>query len=453
MLKKSETAHANYLSKVVKIEGLRKHSNADRLQCVTIDGFNVITGLDAKDGMLYIYFPAESALNAEYLSWSNSYEDKELNADKEKKGFFNKHGRVRNIKLRGERSEGYIVPVADLATWLSEKTGSKVAFTESDVDNEFDYFDDIKISEKYVNRSALKQPGLAGSKNQKKVARQSKLVEGQFRFHIDTSHLSKNMHNIDPNDLISITNKLHGTSFIVSKILCKKTLSWFEKLLKRIGVPIVDTHYDMVYSSRKVIKNEYNDISTRQHYYGEDIWGEISKTLEPLVSEGITMYGEAVGYTRGGGYIQAAKNGLGYDYGCAPGEYKMFIYRITLTNISGKVFEFSAKQVKDYCAKMGLNSVPEFYYGYAKDLFPELSLENHWQENFLQKLSETYLEKDCDICVNKVPGEGIVLRKETLDIDVFKHKSFRFKAQESELNDSGEVDMETQESETAPVEA
>ena len=81
-----------------------------------------------------------------------------------------------------------------------------------------------------------------------------------------------------------------------------------------------------------------------------------------------------------------------------------------------------------------------------------MSLENHWQENFLQKLSETYLEKDCDICVNKVPGEGIVLRKETLDIDVYKHKSFRFKAQESEMLDSGEVDLETQESETVPEE-
>ena len=453
MLKKSESCSINYLTKVIKLNGVRKHLDpkVERLQCVTVDGFNVITGIDAKDGDLYIYFPAESALNAEYLSWSNSFENKEMNADKEKKGFFNKHGRVRNIKLRGERSEGYIVPVADLATWLTEKTGNKITFTEADVDTEFDYFDDVKISEKYVNRSALKQPGAPGSKNQKKVARQSKLVDGQFRFHIDTSHLSKNMHNIDPNDLISITNKLHGTSFIVSRILCKKPLNWLERLLKRFGLPIIDTHYDMVYSSRKVIKNQYNDHSNSKHYYNEDIWGEISKTLEPLVSEGITMYGEAVGYTRGGGYIQAAKNGLGYDYGCAPGEYKTFIYRITLTNVGGKVFEFSAKQVKDYCAKLGLNYVPEFYYGYAKDLF-DLSLENHWQENFLQKLSETYLEKDCDICVNKVPGEGIVLRKETLDIDVYKHKSFRFKAQESEMLDSGEVDLETQESETVPEE-
>ena len=444
MFKKSENAHVNYLSKIVKLEGVRKHSNpkVERLQCVTVDGNSIITGLDAKDGDLYFYFALESAINPEYLSWSNSFESKEMNADKEKKGFFNKHGRVRAIKLQNERSEGYIVPVSDLTTWLSEKTGKKVTISESDVNTEFDYFDDIKISEKYVNRSQLKQQGLGVAKNQKKAARQSKLVEGQFRFHIDTSHLAKNMHNINPNDVISITNKLHGTSFIVGKVLCKKPLKWVEKFLKKFGVPVVDTHYDTVYSSRKVIKNEYNDNSNKQHFYGEDIWGEISKMLDPFLTEGLTFYGEAVGYTRGGGFIQ--KN---YDYGCVPGEFKVYIYRITFTNVSGKVFEFSAKQVKEHCTKFGLNYVPELYYGYAKDLFPELSVTEHWQENFLQKLSDVYLEKDCDICENKVPAEGIVLRKESLDVDSFKHKSFRFKEYESKQLDTGEVDMETQESE------
>lgn len=198
------------------------------------------------------------------------------------------------------------------------------------------------------------------------------------------------------------------------------------------------------------IKNLFtkeNPISNKVHFYGEDIWGEISKTLDPFVTEGITMYGEAVGFTKGGGYIQKD-----YDYGCNPGEYKLFIYRITSTNYSGKVIEFSAKQVKEYCEKFGLNYVPEFYYGYAKDLF-DISLEEYWQENFLQKLTDTYLEKDCDICVNKVPGEGIVVRRETLDIDVYKHKSFRFKEYESKALDSGEVDMETQESEAITEEA
>lgn len=441
MLKISENASKNYLAKIVKLQGVRKHSNADKLQCVTIDGCNVVTGMDAKDDALYIYFPVESALNKEYLSWSNSFENKEMNADQEKKGFFSRHGRVRAIKLRQERSEGYIIPVADLSLWLTEKTGSKVSFGEKDVNTEFDYFDDVQICEKYVNREVLKKQALAGKKD-KKAVRQSKFVDGQFRLHIDTSHLSKNSHKISPNDVISITNKLHGTSFVVGNVLCKKPLNWLEKVLKKVGVNVVDTHYDLVYSSRKVVKNSYNDNSNKVHFYGYDLWNEISKVLEPYLTEGLTFYGEAVGFTKDGAYIQK-----GYDYGCAPGEFKVFIYRITSTNHSGKVFEFSARQAKDFCNKFGLNYVPEYYYGYAKDLFPEVSVTEHWNENFLTELTENYLEKDCEICVNKVPGEGIVLRREDLEIDVYKHKSFRFKQYESEQLDSGEVDIETQESE------
>jgi hypothetical protein len=443
MFKKSENANQNYLAKIVKLGVSIKHKNADKLQCFIVDGCSVITGLSAKEGDVYVYFPVECAINSEYLAYSNSFSDAEMNEDKTQKGFFNKYGRVRAIRLRGEKSEGYIVPVLDFFEWLSKKSGKKLTFADAEVDVEFDYFDDVMICEKYVNREVLRQQALSEAREKKKgkVARQSKLIEGQFRFHIDTAHLSKNIHNIEPNDLISITNKIHGTSFIVGKVLCVKPLKWHERLLKKLGVAIVDNHYDIVYSSRKVVKNKYNDVSGKEHFYGYDIWEDISKQLDPVLTETMTIYGEAAGYTKTGGFIQ--KN---FDYGCAVGEFKIFVYRITLTNASGKVFEFSAKQVKEYCAKFGLNYVPEYYYGYAKDLFPEISVTEHWKENFLTKLTDTYLEKDCDMCVNKVPAEGIVLRREVSDIDVYKHKSFRFKEYESKELDSGEVDMETQES-------
>jgi len=95
-----------------------------------------------------------------------------------------------------------------------------------------------------------------------------------------------------------------------------------------------------------------------------------------------------------------------------------------------------------------MKCVPELYYGRAKDLF-KIPVEYHWNENFVQKLSEQYLEKDCDMCVNTVPDEGICIRREVFDIDVYKHKSFRFFEWETKQLDSGEVDLETQESEDA----
>lgn len=48
MISISKEANKNYLCKVVKLENLRKHSNADRLQVATIDFQDVIIGMDAK---------------------------------------------------------------------------------------------------------------------------------------------------------------------------------------------------------------------------------------------------------------------------------------------------------------------------------------------------------------------------------------------------------------------
>ena len=91
--------------------------------------------------------------------------------------------------------------------------------------------------------------------------------------------------------------------------------------------------------------------------------------------------------------------------------------------------------------------VPELYYGKAKDLYSELSVESHWHQNFLEKLMEDYLEKDCEICSNKVPDEGIVLRRDIFDVDLYKLKSFKFFEWETKQLDEGVLDMESEQSE------
>lgn len=439
----SKTANSNYLAKIIVIDNLRKHSNADRLQVTSIDGNNVITGLNAEIGKVYIYFPIESAINKDYLSWSNSYEDKLMNKDSEIKGFFNKHGRVRAIRLRGEKSEGYIVPASDISAWIKEYSGKTYEFSKSDSNVEFDTIFDTLLCEKYINREALRKIKNAENKqkNNKKKVRDSKLIDGQFHLHIDTAPLRKYFDRIDPNDIVQITKKLHGTSFVVSKVLCKRNLSWPEKLLKKLGVKIQDSHYDLVYSSRKVIKNSFIDDGGKNHYYGYDLWEEISNSLQHTLTDGISLYGEAVGYTKTGAYIQSQ-----YDYGCEVGKFDTYIYRITYTNAAGKVFEFSSQQVKEYCNKYGIKHVPELYYGFAKDHFEEIEIDENWANNFENKLSEVYLERDCTICKNTVPDEGIVIRREIFDIDVYKHKSFKFLERETKILDSGEIDMETIES-------
>jgi hypothetical protein len=54
-------------------------------------------------------------------------------------------------------------------------------------------------------------------------------------------------------------------------------------------------------------------------------------------------------------------------------------------------------------------------------------------EKFLEILEATYNEKDCKMCINKVPEEGIILRVEKLEYyEAYKLKSKRFLLMESE---------------------
>lgn len=440
ILKTSEKANRNYLAKIIRLDNIRKHPNADRLQITTIDGNNVITGLDAREGMLYVYFPLECAINKDYLSYSNSFEDKTLNADTEVKGYFPSTGRVRAARLRSERSEGYIVPVKNITDWVFSHIGISVEITEEDVNKEFDLICDLEICRKYVVKYVREQ---SQQKNQTKKAKVSRLVEEQFHFHIDTPQLKKFIGNVHPEDYISITRKLHGTSAVISKVLCVKPLNWFERLLKKFGVNIVDTHYDLVYSSRKVVKNGYLDPSeaNHNHFYSTDVWGDCAKMIEPFLKNGISLYGEIVGYTKDGAEIQK-----GYDYKCNPKTFDFYAYRATYTSVDGDVYEMSPREMKTYCDRYGIKTVPEIYYGKAKDLY-DISTSDHWHEEFLQRLCDDYLEKDCDLCENKVPDEGICLRVDKpLDIEIYKLKSFAFLQLETKALDEGFVDMETIES-------
>ena len=445
MFKISPDANINYLAKIVKIENIRKHSNADKLYCTTIDGNNLITGVDTKVGDVVVYFPLECSINLEYLSWSNSFKEKTMNKDPEATpGFFEKYGRVKALRLRGEKSEGYIVPLRDIEKWLNEKSnllpGQGFFFCDNVIGQEFDFYNDIQICKKYIPKG--NSGGLGGSKKDKKlIKRISRLVEGQFRLHEDTAHLKKNIHKIEPYDYISITEKLHGTSFVVGKILTKRKLKIPEKFLKNFGIKILETEYDYIYASRNVVKNQY-ETRNAGHFYGYDLWAEIKDQLKNSIVSGITLYGECVGFTKTGAYIQND-----YDYGLEPGNFKLYIYRITQTNADGHVVEFTWPQIKEYCRKFNLNHVPEKYYGLAKDLFPDLDTTEHWHENFLNNLQDLFLEKNCVLCKNKVPAEGIVLRQDkTFDCEPFKLKSFRFLEKESKDLDKGIVDMETAES-------
>ncbi len=60
-----------YCAYITTLKGLRKHSNADRLQCVEVFGQNVIVDLSYQEGQKVVFFPSDGQLSLEYATDNN----------------------------------------------------------------------------------------------------------------------------------------------------------------------------------------------------------------------------------------------------------------------------------------------------------------------------------------------------------------------------------------------
>jgi len=452
MFSKSKNHNINYVCRIVKINNLRVHPNADRLEIITVDGANIIVAKDTyKVGDVVIFCPTEVALNKEFLSANNQFEDKELNKDKDVKGYFNRYGRVRAISLRGEPSRGFIFPLNWFENWFDCVLLHTVDELNELINVEFDTVKDIEFCKKYIPfNTKSRNEHIKGNKRNNRLKRFDRLVDGQFNFHYDSLQLAKCLDKIEPNDIISISRKYHGTSFVCAKVLVNRKLNWFERLLKKIGVKIDDKEYDTIFSSRTVIKNRYIN-QNQQSFYDVDVWSEAAKIVSPLLSNGETVYAEIVGYLPNSQKM-IQKN---YNYGCKEGEFDIYVYRVTKTNNVGEVFELSANDVQLWCKSKGLKAVQQYYYGKAKELYSSLfgmaRNINEWQNLLFEVLKEDRkfnMEGIAPDCLNDVPEEGIVIRNDSKwNCNAMKVKCEKFYQYESKVLDEGEVDIETSEGE------
>lgn len=269
-----------------------------------------------------------------------------------------------------------------------------------------------------------------------------------------TTVIKKCPHVIHPDDTLNISEKIHGTSFISANVLCKvpprniidKAFCWLSKYIKWIWEP--DLEYRNLYASRTTIKNLDN--ANSGGYYDSDVWFYANELIKNFLKEGMTVYGEIVGYCPTGQAIQK-----GYDYGCVPpteGEpythekhYKVRVYRVTTVGPDGKFYEFNPKEVRQWCSDTGLTPVTTWYEGVARDLYPELEEDLNWPDEFINKLSDDkrfYMELNSPSCKNSVPHEGVVIKIFGKDSEAFKLKCFKFLDKEQKDQDKGISNIE-----------
>lgn len=369
-------------------------------------------------------------------------------------GFFNKTGRVRAIKLGGVRSMGYLFSIDELVKYNSKV---KDVNLEELVGEDFDTVDGELFVKAYVPFVPEQRKRSKAEKRNKNIERFDRMIKGEFSYHYDTNPLAKNINKIHPTDCVSISYKLHGTSLICGKIHVKTPIKLpFHKwlwnkfvdlthLFKSCRITDYVVEYGNVTSSRTVIKNQYINKGVSAGYYGVDIWSEYGNLIYPYLDEGMIIYGEICGYLTGSDKMIQK----GYDYGCDKGENFLMIYRITTSNEDGSKHEWNVSEVKEWTEKL-IENHPELsdkvrvidllYHGTLMDLYPKLSLTDHWHENVLEELRNDkknfFMEKNCFICKNKVPAEGIVLRIDDDEFaEAFKLKSYKFLKKEAELMD------------------
>lgn len=421
-----EENSTNYPCTVVEIGKIFDIEGADKIKRTVIFGNEIIVSSDVKEGDVMLYFAAGTQLDTELCFNNNLYVDSEFNKNKEKKGYVSHKKRlIKAIKLRGIISDGLLLPIESLSYLEGGKLDPKGFLKKGD---SFTHIGDIEICKKYIveRKQSERQPG---EKKPKKNKLKDLLIDTQFRFHEDTAHFARNLNKFDRTDEIIITRKYHGSSLILSHVLINKKLNWIERLVNRF-VKLPKSEYGFVYSSGKPksrlpkgIEAENVDWKNgNQSYYSEDIWKKAYRIHKDKIEKGITIYAEIVG---------EGIQGKDYTYNF---EHEVFVYRITQTNIDGNVYELSWEALKKYCDKYGLKYVDEYFVGKVSEIISE----NETNDDMLDKLKSKYLDKSYPDC--KV-DEGICIRVRKTD-EIFKLKSPKFIAKESEQLDSGVENIE-----------
>lgn len=503
-----------YCAKVVRIGKMNPIEGADRLVQTLLDGFSIVVGKGQfTEGEPVIYCLNETQINKDFLSANNQFEfgERHLNANaetvnnlinegnveeaKRNVGFFNKHGRVKLIRLKGCPSYGCVFKKESLEKWIPRlkdiNLEEYLTVDENGYEHpfNFDTVDGKLFAEAYVPpmpQENHRSGDRLYRKRMKRIERFDRMITGQFQFHYDTAQLQSNIWRINPNDVVTVTVKEHGTSGIFGNVLTRipvklsmfarynnkcinrsikmakkqeKRFYWQREAVNRkvtnLKKGLVDefkVDYGNIYSSRGVIKNQYINKNVTPGFYGTDIWGEINDIIKPHLLKGMTVYGEICGYlTNSDKMVQ--KN---YDYGCKRGANFLMPYRVTFTDENGdktewdvsEVYGWTVNLIKEHPELEGkLKPITILYHGTLSNLYPDIDIREHWHENVLERMKADKehfgMEENEPLCNTKVPREGIVIRIDgDKKAEAFKLKCSKFMEKESKQVDAGEVDIE-----------
>ncbi len=282
-----------------------------------------------------------------------------------------------------------------------------------------------------------------------------RVVERKFIKELDdTDQLMKYLQDIELNDTILISTKIHGTSVIFGNTYIPNKVNWFQRItskLFRLHLPALK--WGFVVSSRRVIKSlDTNTLDNKAHWYESgDIWTKVCSKYKDVLPKGFIFYGEIIGYEPG----SSKEIQKDYSYGIQEGFCELVIYKITKIDETGYEFDLDWEQIKTLCNSIGLKHVQEVFYNktafYINNFMGEgvIYTDENWRREFADCLKKEYLDKEETYKFSedwKGVTEGICLRVEKFPkIKTYKMKSPEFLLKESKNLDKEVVDVEANE--------
>lgn len=409
----------SYSGFVVKVKDIKPIEGADKLNTCRVFDSTVVVDKTVNENDLYIYFPTDGQLSKEYCEYNNLVRKKDENGNNIG-GFLDPDKRnIKAIKLRGERSDGLVMPLESL-DYISKHLKDTLV-----VGDQITVLDGQEICKKYIPKIKIRTVGNAPTKRQKRKINEFPL----FEEHRDTEQLDYNVDNFKAGELIILTLKMHGTSgrtaFLPSAGK-NKIEHFIFKLFPR---------YKYVTGTRRVVLQQFE---TDGYYEDNAFRAKYHRLLEGKLKKGETIYYEIVGWINDTTPIMAQGNNkkvndkeftktygeiTTFSYGCKQGENQIYVYRMTMTTPDGEVVEYPWSLVKRRCEEMGINHVMEldrFIYTTKEDLYERV---NKWLD-IPDPIGKTHV------------AEGVVARLEDKPIfTAFKKKGFYFKVLEGLIKD------------------
>lgn len=311
---------SEYKCPVTKIREIRPHTNSDNLEFAVCYDFQVVVRKNTyKVGDLVLFIPIDSVL-------SQNLHDKLFDVNSKIK--LNRN-RVRQIKIRGQYSQGMVVDEKD----VKELVSSIRPFYQLE---EMDLAETLGIT-KYEPPAATFQ----GTPKKRDKPKENPF----FHKYNGVDNIKWYPDLFKPDEMVVVQEKLHGSNCRAA-ILPYQSNTFWKKIVKFFGFA---PKYEYCYGSNNVQLQERKGY---KGFYGENVYGAVLEKVGAFdkMKPGEIIYGELIG------------EGIQKNYHYGHKDHHFVLFDVKIQGEDGAKW-LNPLEVEKYADERGFEFVPTLYFG------------------------------------------------------------------------------------------